>query len=522
MPIIRNPADLFAGARDATLQTTVCVIGSGFSGAIVAVDLAMAGIEVLLLESGSSEPDHRIDSMLDRVDVSGRTQLNFGFSRQLGGASNLWAGRVAPLDPVDFECREWIPHSGWPISRSDLEPYYVRAGDILGIPGYSTFHEPGHARPGFVATDNIELKSFQWANRPFNAGEYIKETVERTDRLRVLMNAPVVELLERENARSVEAAVIALPDGQTARIQARHFVIAGGGIQTPRLLLNSTRVRSAGIGGDHGVVGRYLSTHPKANMATMVLRAPVSTHHPLFSDQPVTGGVLRYGVGFSAASQKTFRLLNHYVQVLPFLEHRANKLFEMIRGSDRFNSPLIDRAALISGFVPGMGKIAFEMMGRLGGLQRRARKFILRAYLDQYPNPENRVTLSEKKDGHGMPRVNVTWAFSENDRSSVIAFFERLEREMESRGIARLDYSRLRTTDDWPLIGLHSHFMGTTRMGNDPRTSVTTKDGRVHGSDNVFVAGPSLFPNCGYANPVFTIAALSLRLADHVKSRPGV
>ncbi|HEU4364594.1 MAG TPA: GMC oxidoreductase, partial [Candidatus Krumholzibacteria bacterium] len=151
----------------------------------------------------------------------------------------------------------------------------------------------------------------------------------------------------------------------------------------------------------------------------------------------------------------------------------------------------------------------------------RARKFVLRAFLDQYPDPENRVTLSEKKDEHGMQLADVRWTFSEQDRASVIRFFERLEREMMSRGTERMDFSRLRAAEDWPLIGIHSHFMGTTRMGDDPRTSVTDGDCRVHGSDNVFVAGPSLFPAYGYANPVYTIAALSLRLADHLKARVG-
>jgi len=129
------------------------------------------------------------------------------------------------------------------------------------------------------------------------------------------------------------------------------------------------------------------------------------------------------------------------------------------------------------------------------------------------------VTLSEKKDAHGMPLANVNWTFSSDDRASVIDFFGRLEGEMQAQGIERMDFGRLRTTEDWPLIGIHSHFMGTTRMGSDPATSVTTPDGQVHGCDNVFVVGPSLFPTCGYANPVYTIAALALRLGDHLKTR---
>jgi choline dehydrogenase-like flavoprotein len=106
------------------------------------------------------------------------------------------------------------------------------------------------------------------------------------------------------------------------------------------------------------------------------------------------------------------------------------------------------------------------------------------------------------------------------DRASVIAFFERLDGELGPRG-ARLDFRRLRGETDWPLMGVHSHFMGTTRMGSDPGTAVVDRDCRVHGSENLFIAGPSLFTTSGYANPVYTVVALALRLADHIRHRVG-
>ena len=501
--------------EDAALHARVCVIGSGFAGAIVAVELARAGIDVLVLEAGSADPDHRLEGMLDRVDAPGRSELRFGFSRQLGGASNLWAGRLATLEPIDLEARDWVPYSGWPLSWDDLAPYFARAAEILGVP---TAHDDV-ALPEFLAGPRLDLKFFQWASSPFHAGRHLTHAALGSHHLRVVTNAPVVELLEREDARSVEAALVARPGGGRLRVGAEVFVIAAGGIQTPRLLLSSTSVRAHGIGNDHGVVGRFLSTHPKANMATVVTTRPVGTRHPLFTDHATGDGILRCGVGFSHDAQRAFRLLNHYVQVLPFWEHRANRLFEAVRGSRAFNSPLIDRSPLISGFLPGAGKIAFEMMGRLGGVQRRARGFVLRAFLDQYPNPENRVTLSEKKDEDGMPLANLAWHFSPDDRASVLAFFATLSDELKARGLARLDYRRLRDTEDWPLIGIHSHYMGTTRMGEDAGTSVTNGDCRVHGSENVFVAGPSLFPSYGHANPVHTVAALALRLADHARRK---
>jgi choline dehydrogenase-like flavoprotein len=502
------------------LRATICVVGSGPAGAIVAVELARAGIEVLVVEAGSKAPDHDSDT-LDRLEVSGSTDLRFNHARQLGGATNLWAGRLAPFEAIDFQKRDWVEGSGWPFPQKEIEPYYRKVGGVLGIPGAEYFasrRTPGH---NFLSSSTIETKPFQWAKKPFLAGDYIESAMKQFPNLKLVLNAPVVRLVESDNTQTVEAAEFVLPGGATGQIHARYFVLAAGGLETPRLLLNSTTVRESGIGNDHDVVGRYLSTHPKANMASLILNKAVSTNHALFTDEHVTGGLLRYGIGLSADTQKQHRLLNHYVQLLPFLEYQANTLFEKIKGSGTMDSPLIDRTPLIRGIVPGFGLMVFEVLGRLGRFQHRARKFILRAFLDQYPDRNNRLILSSTSDSNGMPKVDVKWVFSERDRASVLDFFKLMDEDVVARGIGNIEYQKLRETDDWPIIGIHSHFMGATRMGTDPAVSVTNGDCRVHGSHNLFVAGPSLFPVYGYANPVYTIGALSLRLADYLKEIAG-
>jgi choline dehydrogenase-like flavoprotein len=517
MPIYNHPSELPESSGDEAHTAAVCVIGSGPAGAIVAVELANAGVDVIVLESGSKDPDHRIDTVLDEVEVSGSVDLRFGLSRQLGGATNLWSGRVAPFQRIDFERRDWVPDSGWPITDGDLEPYYRRVGEILNIPGHSYFTASNQS---FLTSKQIEIKSFQWASQPFNAGDYLKSAAAGRDTLRLVLNAPVIRLSENRDAGSVDDCETGVHNGETTHVCARHFVIAAGGIETPRLLLNSNSVRAAGIGNDHDTVGRYLSTHPKANLASLILNRRVSTLDPLFTDKSLVGGLIRYGIGVSEPAQRERRLLNHYVQLLPFLEYQANNLFERIKGSSALESPLIDRTPLIRGIVPGIGLIAFEAIGRLGRFQRRARKFILRGFLDQYPNADNRVRLSEDKDDYGAHKANIKWTWTEKDRQSVIDFFELMAKDLAARKLGRLDFSGLeKKADEWPLVGLHSHFMGTTRMGDDPRTSVTTKDCRVHGSRNLYVSGPSLFPVYGYANPVYTIGALALRLADHLKEK---
>ena len=160
--------------------------------------------------------------------------------------------------------------------------------------------------------------------------------------------------------------------------------------------------------------------------------------------------------------------------------------------------------------------MAYEAMGRIAKFQPGTKKFILRGFLDQYPDRENRIKLSSDKKADGTHKVDIQWRYSDQDKASVLKFFSHLDLILQEHNIGAVEYSGLEKCENWPLIGIHSHFMGTTRMGEDKKTSVTDTNARVHGSSNLYIAGPSLFPAYGFANPFLTITALSIRLGDHL------
>lgn len=148
---------------------------------------------------------------------------------------------------------------------------------------------------------------------------------------------------------------------------------------------------------------------------------------------------------------------------------------------------------------------------------------------EQAPNPDSRVTLDRAVDAIGMPRVRLDWRLNGQDVESVSALVETFGRQAELHGAGRVepaawlrDPARQWQFDelisDHPIGGYHH--MGTTRMADDPRRGVTDGTGRVHGLDNLYVAGSSLFPTSGWANPTLTIVALALRTAEHILSRP--
>jgi len=516
--------DLSNGSSVVRLDTSICIIGSGPGGAFAAVELAADGHDVLVVETGTSIADMDPGGFVDSVSVEGGATLRFGFSRQLGGSSNLWSGRVAPFEFVDFEKRDWIDESGWPIGLQDLYPYYVRAAGLMRLPYPNFLHSHQQSVSSELASllpqspdDLLDVKRFFWVEPPFNTGDHLKSAMRASDgRLRILTSAHVRRLVQNPAGNLVSHAVVATPDGHELKIMARYFVLAAGGIEATRILLNSTSTSSKGLGNEDDLVGRYFTTHPKADLGVLVLNERVPISYPLFVDCTVDGGRIRHGLGFSARMQAEHHGLNHYVQISPMLEYRLSSFFEAVKGSSALNSPFIDRSRFIRSFLPGLGLMAFEAIGRLAGLQRRARLFMLRAFLDQHPNRSNRILLSSACDRFGDRKVDIKWSFSDQDRQSVLLFFSCLDQEFRKRGLGHIE-STLSEMHDWPLVGVHSHFMGTTRMGNNPKHAVVDKDCRVFSTENLFISGPSTFPTGGYANPFFTIAALSLRLADHLK-----
>ncbi|TIX41415.1 MAG: GMC family oxidoreductase [Mesorhizobium sp.] len=497
------------------LTCQACVIGSGPAGALVALPLAERGMDVILVEAGNRDPTPPSSVPLAQLDVDGAVDLSYSQALQLGGSSNLWAGRVARMDVADFVERPDIGAPGWPFPLSELSPYYERALDILCMPSSAHYNELPRLPCGwetFAASDQVDIRYLMWSRPAFKVAELVTKSDGNLANLRVLTDAPVFDVTPNGDRRTIESVTVGRRQNHKT-IKAQVFVLAAGGIESTRLLLGYARRHWRD---EEGAIGRYFSTHPKADLAVLWAKQPVSAGHPLFREATSNGVQIRAGIGLSTATQISIGTLNHSARLYPIAEYKAEKVFESIKSAALRGAPIVNRSARLRRLMIASGKMAFDRLGQAVRLQAKARTFVVRLNLDQHSNAENRLTLSEDCDREGRQLLNLRWRYDPADRRSAMTFLDMLNGVLRAHDVGHLEYSYLRDSNSWPLTAVHSHFLGTTRMSNDPRQGVVDQNCRVHQLQNLFVAGPSVFPRYGNANPFLTIAALSLRLSDHL------
>ncbi|MEM6703554.1 MAG: GMC family oxidoreductase [Acidobacteriota bacterium] len=483
------------------LEADVLLIGGGLVGLALGNQLADAGHQVLILESGEIEPDAPTQSLYEgKFTIGGpdheRRQdgyLAASRFRQFGGSGHQWGGVSLPLDPADFESRDWIPHSGWPLTLEQLKPFYNRACDLLDLPHF--FGESSEAPPLTVGDGRVVHSRPQRLTRMTGKAEngpfqrWLQSTLDR-ERVRVILGANVTKLSLDSDAQRVASVDVKALSGRSFRARANVYVLATGGIENARLLLASNDVRPRGIGNESDWVGRAFQGHAMVFNAFSQL-LPLA-HGPAWG--PYVGrrrGRTSYALGTTLAAQRASRTGNFgtYLRALPKAER--NEL--------------------------ALHGLALRLTGQEAPGTR-----VLRApfAIEHTPNRDSRLELDQdSRDALGMPRVKLAWKHAAFDFESFERGVRQLARELGLQDVARLRWSRLgQQVDRFLQIGARHH-MGTTRMAADSKQGVVDAQGRVHGVGNLYIGGSSIFPTSGLANPTLTIFAITLRLGDHLDSR---
>ncbi len=492
------------------LEADLCIVGAGAAGITIAREWIGSHRKVLLLEGGGLQYEPAMQDLY-RGEIVGLPYFPLEAARlhYFGGTTGHWAGWCATFDAIDFEKRDWVPHSGWPIRREDLDSFYVRAQPLFELGPYEYSAAAWQRRdPALVplTLDPRVVWTKMWQfSPPTRFGTTYRDAIFGARNVELYTHANVCEIESNEAGTAVQGLRIRGLDGKEFQVRARRYVLACCSIQNARLLLAS------GLGNAYDLVGRFFMEHIEMPGGHLVLAAVPRAGMKMYE---WTYGVTkaRGELALHAAVQRERRVLNGTVSLEPGdPDEVAKSTFQAmppaVVGAMRESR---DRARADS---PPAAAAPTPPAGRFYHVISRH---------EQSPNPHSRVTLSTERDALGMPRVKLDWRLTELEKHTFRAFYEVLGREFGRSGLGRVQLLDWITSADpgWPnTLSGGWHHMGTTRMHQSPRWGVVDPSCQVHGVPNLSIAGASVFPTGGGVNPTLTLVALSLRLSDNLKRK---
>ncbi|MGB5833876.1 MAG: GMC family oxidoreductase [Thiohalocapsa sp.] len=502
--------------NDTRIDTDLAIIGAGPAGITIARAFAGTGTRVCLLESGDLVFDAATQALYQGSNAGIDYPLAATRLRYFGGSSNHWGGYCRSLDPIDFEQRDWVPLSGWPIGREALDPYWeVASAAVQVAPARYDDEDYWAQKTGEPLVDwradRIANRFFQYSP-PTRFGELYRGELERAENVQVLLNANVTNIAALPAADSVDHLKIRTLTGRGHRVHARRYLLAAGGIENARLLLLSDDVLPAGLGNQHDMVGRCFMEHPHLGGFAEIVIADLARLPPIYRERLlIDGRPAKVAFVPNADYLRRERLLSASFTMSVAGEYKSDLPVKDAMGEDHLAMlqaarPFLTEANQTSRTADPSFSGVWMGIGCAG---------------EQAPNLDSRVLLGDEVDALGLRRTRLDWRLTEHDRRSLVANIESLGREFAAAGIGRM-IVRLPDDGRWePVVSGGSHHMGTTRMSDDPKRGVVDGDCRVHGIDNLYVAGSSVFPVSGSANPTLNLLALAYRLVDHLKESPA-
>jgi choline dehydrogenase-like flavoprotein len=353
---------------------------------------------------------------------------------------------------------------------------------------------------------------------PTRFGEKYRDELDRSGNIHVLLNANAVDVQITSSGSAVRQIKLKSLSGREGQVRAKAYVLACGGIENPRLLLDSNGVERDGVGNRRGLVGRYFLEHPHAIVAYAIPQTALDRYVAYYNSVEVAGIPIQVKPGVSEEVQRREGILNGCIDVGYGYDRSPGYLgvYHIMRNLRRGRMP--------SNFDTSLVQVLSDLDGAAGGLYRQLRGqnvLWFGANFEQAPNPDSRVLLSAERDRLGCRQTTLDWRLSAIDKHSLRVGCRIVGEELARLGLARMKMDAWLLKDDstWDDLEGHFHHMGTTRMSDDPASGVVDADCRVHGISNLYVAGSSVFPSCGYANATLTIVALALRLADHLQEK---
>jgi choline dehydrogenase-like flavoprotein len=518
---------MFVDARQlpdgSVFDCDLCIVGAGAAGITISRELRDSGLRLIVLESGGFDFDKTVQDL-----YRGKTSPNYDDPldvcrlRYFGGTTNHWAGYCRPLDEVDFHRRPGFPYNGWPFERDELLPFYRRAFPVCGLGAFDENVSARAAANGgtlFPFVHERLVDGLYHVSAPLRFGQAYREDLAAAGDVAVHLNANVVDIETDDDARHVSALAVGCLSGTSYRVRPRAVVLAAGAIENARILLNADGIQRAGLGNGSDLVGRFFMDHPLVfEVADLV---------------PADDSLDAHVYGQNSDDKGTFRVVTTMPESLIVRERLPNVVItwslEQGYTSGDYAASRILRA-LSHGTVPNdfgtnlgrvlsdLDHVALTAFRKAAGIKMPIRAMTAHARIEPVPDPQSRVTLIAERDPLGLRRVRLDWRPNTEGVRALRRILELIALEVGRTGTGRLRIRIPMEGTEWPSQRRPSdHAIGTTRMDDDPARGVVDRDCRVHGVDNLYLAGSSVYPSAGPNNPTLTIVALALRMADRLQ-----
>ena len=506
-------------------QRTV-IVGAGAVGLYAASQLAARGRDVVLIEAGDS---HLGNFSADSYSVTGRNHsgIGVGRSRTLGGTTNLWGGQLVEFQPIDFNGRDWMPHSKWPVPYEEIAPFYKATYQNLGVP--DRLLDDAAVWRGISCTPpdldpDFEVFFTRWLESP-NFAELFAKQIQSDQRMAVLTGHTVVAF--RGTGNAIDAVRAVDGTGGSHWIAADNVILAAGTIENARLLLHTAQDPGwQAPWRDNQNIGRFFQDHLGGRIASFQ-PADKSAFFRMFSNVVYSGGKFQPKIRLRNQVQTKQQLYNtqaffafesevseHMVYLKQFLRAALYRrkltgirdLFSNAFGMARYLVPLMWKYVWDHRiFVPGTAKI------------------LLHVQSEHAPLATSRITVDRGVlDPYGLPRVVLDWQIDGKELASLREFATLIRDALQSSGIGQLKIDEDLLDQDpnfLSKLGDTYHQAGGTRMSNSAQEGVVDKNLRVFGTENLYVAGAGVFPTTSNANTTFTAITFTTRLVDHLTAQ---
>jgi glucose dehydrogenase len=553
-------------AKALSASFDVVIVGAGVAGALLAWRLGGAGLKVAMIEAGPAAVDR--GAALAAYAASAGKSLGSPYpggapgpeqpgpkekyyvqagpedylstyERVAGGTTWHWLGHTPRLLPNDFAMKSTYGVGlDWPLSYATLEPWYCQAETALGVAGddaeWANIHGAFRSRPfpmpqvwqswsdtyvsravQDLVVDGRKVRvlstpaarnSRPYDGRPPCAGNascipicpigakydgwvHVRKAHD-TGNVKLIAEAVATRLVIGDERR-IGAVEYRLKDGTRRSVSGRIVVLSANAIESAKLLLMSAdphKNAGTGVANSSDQVGRGLMDHMQKSVY-------VQGRDPLypFRGPPSTSGIETFRDG-------------------PFRSQRSAMRFSL--NNDGWfrrttpGSPAFDVAAAVE-----QGLFGKELRQRL--FESVSHQFRFSLSTEVLPDPDNRVSLSDLTDADGLPRPKINFHVADYTRAAfgpALAVVGQLTKAMNGVMI------NPDTSVDPGHYSGAGHVMGGCRMGTNAKEAVTDADCRTFDHPNFYIVGAGLWPTCGTANPTLTVAAVSLRAADHIAS----